>query len=1738
MKNFLKAAIIFAAALLLLTACSGGSLPHKGSDGSVSFDGFEMRATSSAPYGTAPDSAFLLTAPEGYSTDDIKKMLSVTPAFDFDISAAKDGGFTVTPKATLSLSTEYAFKLSPNGTKAEPKSFTFKTMGTFALLSSYPEDGGAGIPTGCAVEFTFTTPVADISQYLTWEPAVTGTYSYVGNKAIFMPDGGQLSSNTTYKVTLASGTTGKYGGALGSDYTVSFTTGMNYEGDASYQLTANGNDSPYYETFLPDESPMINIRNNAYSADSSAANKEADFSVTVYALPSSDDYLYYIYELRGVQKLSYTAKLNVATDKLEQVSAFTQKLDFSSDFAAKNGYAYISFPDALPAGWYVANVTTENPDGSGEMLMQKLIQVSPITFYQQTYNGEGLLWLNNGVTGKAVSNVSFGLFRDPTSTSGGTANTDENGLTVFKFPAPDPNEARSTYNGDPTPAAEQPTAADYAFYYTVKDADGTLANVAYSDVAKDKSFRQKYYTYLYTDRTVYKQSDTVEFWGVVLPRSGDYQTPAKVDVMFGLALDGSDPVLKQTADVAADGTFRGSFKLDGIASRSYNVSFCESGADVANLAYDDVCSAYVSVYQYKKPDYTYSAALDKEYYNYSDTVKATFTASFFDGTPASGMPFSSSYNISDPWYNFDDTASATTDKSGTITRTVSLSDMLTKNDVTGLGWRPATFTFQFTNSAAEDSSFSMTKDAHFFPSDTMVVGSAVVDKGKATLSVAVNKIDLSGLTKFEDWANDDCAAIKGEGLSRDVHVEIMHSYNVKTQTGTYYDPYTKESVPSYTYEPHNDSYATFEQKTSADGTLTLTGLPACDGDNTYVAVITVTDGLGKTLTENVYLGEHYLPYYTDGNGYTPDYGSGLTYSFDVNTTAEQNEYSSYPWSYISFNAGDDIGVSLLVNGEKAEIAKGGRWITDVVQNNVVSTSYQTGSSMTLKADSSLFPNFMLCGAYFDGRRVYTVNGRSLSINTSDMALDVSVDTDAESYLPGGKLSATVTVLDKDGKPQKNADVCLGVVNEAVFAVEEQYVDFAGSLYYTCFEPYPVVSSSYNQRGAANLDTGGGKGGGGGEDVLTMRANFNDTAGFVTGKTDANGKATFSLDLPDDLTSWRLSALALSSDLKAGFIKNNVVTTLPFFVRPIMNSYSLSGENAALMLRGFGTGVGSGDKIDFTVSVDGKEAISYSGKVGDYTPASLGTLTPGEHKVAVTGKCGSYSDGIEKTVTVVSSALEMKLTKWFDLSKETVAVDTDKSPLTVILTNSDWEPFLKAYSVVDGGWTARNDEKLARELCGKALTEFYGGTGLITGDYLMDVSLSEFANSNVTGEAGGLGILKLLPYGGEDILFTARAAVAAPSAFNNAGYEYQIVNALTMAQSGTLTLSANEKAALMMALCAVRSSYTTIGDALTLYDGTTLVSDETVRALLDSADTPTRAKCYAITALSYIHPEEAAKLYKEKILPLLKDEDKGKYLPAEGEDRAVSVTAAALLAGIRTGVTDNSAAMVEYIAGKQGSIYTRGDAAIEAALYMNAFKPERDSAPVVSYKLNGKTVKADLDKAHAVKLVLTRDEFAAADFKLESGTATAQVDYYGSPADAGFENSPDMTLTREFVSEESGFGGVTSIVYHIKFAAGAEYGAYRLTDWVPSNLRAKVENSWNADLYAKYGGEAYWSEFDMENQLFSAYIWYSETSGREFTIVLHAQNVIKSEALTDTAYLINTDTMAGTSLAGGEKFSWK
>ena len=111
----------------------------------------------------------------------------------------------------------------------------------------------------------------------------------------------------------------------------------------------------------------------------------------------------------------------------------------------------------------------------------------------------------------------------------------------------------------------------------------------------------------------------------------------------------------------------------------------------------------------------------------------------------------------------------------------------------------------------------------------------------------------------------------------------------------------------------------------------------------------------------------------------------------------------------------------------------------------------------------------------------------------------------------------------------------------------------------------------------------GSGGGKGEGdlgVVEVRQDFPDTAFWdahvVTG---SNGEANVTVTLPDNLTTWRMDARAVTQDTLVGQATLDIVSTKPLLVRPQTPRFFVANDQARL-----GTAVHNNTDQSLTVNV--------------------------------------------------------------------------------------------------------------------------------------------------------------------------------------------------------------------------------------------------------------------------------------------------------------------------------------------------------------------------------------------------------------------------------------------------------------------------------------------------------------------------------------------------------------------------
>jgi uncharacterized protein YfaS (alpha-2-macroglobulin family) len=289
-------------------------------------------------------------------------------------------------------------------------------------------------------------------------------------------------------------------------------------------------------------------------------------------------------------------------------------------------------------------------------------------------------------------------------------------------------------------------------------------------------------------------------------------------------------------------------------------------------------------------------------------------------------------------------------------------------------------------------------------------------------------------------------------------------------------------------------------------------------------------------------------------------------------------------------------------------------------------------------------------------------------------LQVKITTDKPEYRPGEKAVYHVKTLTPDEQPV-SAEVSLGVVDESIYAIAPEDTTEIGAFFYpkrlqdvqTAFS-FPSVYLSGDSKEGVSVST---------------RKNFLDTAYWNPSVvTDANGDATFTVTMPDNLTTWRATCRAATLDTRVGQATEKTTVTQPFMVRLEAPRFVTQGDSVT-----FSAVVNNQTKETLSADI-GIDAKGFA--VKERNPQSI-RVEPGKSAradwtvsgfklgslpVRVWSKAGSYADAMESSLPVYANGKDREVARSGAVdSSESFSLDMpngtipDTEKLTIRLTPS-------------------------------------------------------------------------------------------------------------------------------------------------------------------------------------------------------------------------------------------------------------------------------------------------------------------------------------------------------------------------------------------------------------------------------------------------------------------------------------
>lgn len=395
--------------------------------------------------------------------------------------------------------------------------------------------------------------------------------------------------------------------------------------------------------------------------------------------------------------------------------------------------------------------------------------------------------------------------------------------------------------------------------------------------------------------------------------------------------------------------------------------------------------------------------------------------------------------------------------------------------------------------------------------------------------------------------------------------------------------------------------------------------------------------------------------YVIGNDYAP----WAMYDDDLlELITEKEEYKPYETAKIMIKSPYESAVALVTVEREYVIdsfvtnINGSTALIEVpIQPEYLPNIYVGVSLVKGRVENEAYTNY----ASDEGKPSFKIGYAGLSVSPREKELNVKITKSADSLEPRDEITVDLYVETKESKPMETeimlSVVDVGVLNLIGYKTPNWFNTFYGQ------RPLSVASAdtrihligqrNYGEKG----DTPGGDGMRAandmlmakaeamGMDVFSIRKNFLTTA-FYQGrvKTDADGKAKVTFNLPDNITSFRIMASAINKDGYFGasddvvVVKKNIMlmATIPEFAYiedrfkagGIIYNYSDKDLEIEVQAAASNAMI-ENDMQKINVPKGGNADIRFD----------IIATNRGEAKVTIFAKGGEYSDAVEKTFKV-------------------------------------------------------------------------------------------------------------------------------------------------------------------------------------------------------------------------------------------------------------------------------------------------------------------------------------------------------------------------------------------------------------------------------------------------------------------------------------------------------------------------
>ncbi|MFN0119205.1 MAG: alpha-2-macroglobulin family protein [Blastocatellia bacterium] len=654
--------------------------------------------------------------------------------------------------------------------------------------------------------------------------------------------------------------------------------------------------------------------------------------------------------------------------------------------------------------------------------------------------------------------------------------------------------------------------------------------------------------YIYAERPVYRPGQKAYFRGILRKVGEDgFEGVGARTVSVSIEDPNNGKIYERELPLSPRGTFNGEVELAGAAPLGYyNIRATAAGNTV---------NGNFEVDEYKKPEYKVTVRADKAFAQVGATAKYTVEAKYFFGEPVRNAEvqyyiYRSRYS---PWWwqGEDDWNDGIESEGGDDEEG---GDYGYGNDMVkeGTGKLDANgrLVVDFTVPEPEkDKSFDFTYRLEARVTDA----SRREMEGKASFVGTRGNVIAWAQPERYVYYKDDAARIKvrttdyeGKPVPAKVTLRFMRYTWDKVEN--------KDAYGGYEYKRRETELSRADFATSAQGEGAFDYKIPATGSIDIQAI--VHENGREILSQGGYL------WVTDRSEAWGDFAYRDEHSIKLIPDKK------------AYKPGETAKVLAILPTENAQL------LITTEREKVMTARRARAAGRSLMIDVPIearhTPNIYLSVSYIKEGELYTTD-RMLAVPARDKFLKLEILPDKKEYKPRDAASYTVLARYGDGSPAAGAEVSLGIVDEAVYSIRPDNAgDIRRAFYSTRYNKVQTyfsteyrfsghsgdkpVQLAQNKRAYQLADFKSDSQ----YAEPAIRKEFKDTAfwspALITGP---DGRATASFTLPDNLTTWRATARAVTADTHVGSVVSKVIARKDLILRLETPRFLTEGDTVTL-----------------------------------------------------------------------------------------------------------------------------------------------------------------------------------------------------------------------------------------------------------------------------------------------------------------------------------------------------------------------------------------------------------------------------------------------------------------------------------------------------------------------------------------------------------------------------------------------